>query len=168
MEKLEITKELALELHKNANEEGKGLLEKQFGKETFFGNVTDKENAIFEAACKTLSEDPTNIPDVSTFTERLRKHTIADFKLDVIHRARTLNNECDWTNTNEYKYWAYFGIKVDKSHPSGFGFSYSCCDCSDTTSDVGSRFCFRTSKEAIEFADDLMEMHKDHILVPKQ
>jgi hypothetical protein len=47
----------------------------------------------------------------------------------------------DWNNSNEYKYYPYF--KMGSS--SGVGFSSFGCDCWTTTSNVGSRLCFKSS-----------------------
>jgi hypothetical protein len=65
----------------------------------------------------------------------------------------------DWTNSNEYKYYAYFTM----GSPSGGGFSFHDYDFWYTYSVVGSRLCYK-SADLAKHAGQLFEsIYKDFL-----
>jgi hypothetical protein len=75
----------------------------------------------FEEACTQLGIS-SELPDVSTFPENLRKHVIATYKLSKILEV----NNGDWkpniADISQWKYFPWFRIISDGA--SGFGLSF--------------------------------------------
>ncbi len=122
----------------------------------------------YQAACEFLKRDPKSCPDVSNIVEDdLKKYIIANFELVIITKARNLEYtqskglkpyRPDYSKT-DWKYTPAFGVKVDPSQPSGFGFSDTDCGTWGTNASVGARLTFPTQELAIDMADDFPELH---------
>ena len=118
-----------------------------------------KKIKTFEDACKALKINPALLLDVSMLPEGDRKHIIANYKLIKIAEALNEGWKPDWENYNERKYYPWFSMDT----PSGFGFSYSHCDHSLSSSGVGSRLCFKSS-ELAEYAGKQFEaIYNDYL-----
>lgn len=108
----------------------------------------------YEAACKFRNEDPEAIlPDVSKSPEFLKKYTIAAFKLAYTNNVIRNGSKLDWSNGNEWKYGPWHGIKADKKHPAGFGFSGSDYTFTYAGTRIGSRLSSKSADETIHFAE---------------
>jgi len=100
----------------------------------------------FEAACKKLKLDPKKcLPVVSGMPKHHQDATIAHAKLVIIAEAMNDGWKPDWTNGQWDKYYPWFDLS------SGSGLRYDDCDHRRSTSDVGSRLCFK-SRELAEYA----------------
>lgn len=119
----------------------------------------------FEDACVALNLNPNHLPDVSAIPERMRKRTIADYKLCVIAEALNEGWQPDWSNYSEYKYFPYFDVEASKETPSGSGLSFHGCDYSGSRTVVGSRLCFRTRELAVYAGKQFIEIYTDHQLM---
>lgn len=77
----------------------------------------------FEAACKLLKINSTDLPVVKHLPKIHQLALIAHYKLIII--AQVLNDgwQPNWSDDNERKYFPYFGVKADPKHPAGVGFS---------------------------------------------
>lgn len=131
-----------------------------------YGVDPDKvpEVLTFNAACSITGDNAKKLPVVSGIKPRNRKRLIADHKLSVIAEALGGGNP-DYTNTNEYKYYAVFAVKADMKRKSGFGLSYYAYDNWRSDSFVGVRLCFPTWDQARFFGMHFIDLHTDHHLL---
>jgi len=119
----------------------------------------------FEAACKSLGLNPKSLPDVSKLPVKHRKALIAHYKLITITEAINEGWQPDWSNLNEWKYYAWFFIKADKKRPSGFGFSYTGYAYTYAGTHVGSRLCFKSSELAKYAAKTFAKLYQEYLLM---
>ena len=89
-------------------------------------------------------------PTFKDVDESERKYTLAAWRWRQIVKAlNTIASpdkewKPDWSNSNEWKYNPYAWFKKNKSHPSGFGFSFAHYVFTRTGTYVGSRLVFNT------------------------
>lgn len=113
----------------------------------------------FADACRKLNIDPEQLPDVSMIPEEFRKAIINAYKLMIIYKAINDGWTPDWSNSNQYKYYPWFGVLG-----SGVGFSYSIYYCAYASTDVGSRLCTDTSEKALYIAEQFGTEYKEYFL----
>lgn len=152
---MELTKAKAKKLYSDAPEWFKTELEEKFGKETFVENEFEKIKTV-EDACKVLG---INMGDV--ISEKDSADEIAYKMLKVVRNAVTKNWIPDWNNSNQPKWFPVFRLS------SGFGFSYSHCDFTHTSTHVGSRLCFQTEEQSNYVANQFTELYKDLLTISK-
>src|SRR5688572_4593226 len=119
-----------------------------------------KKIKSFEDACKALGIQP-NLPDVSGLPEVHQKAIIAHYKLVIIAQALNEGWTPDWSDWNQWKYYAWFEVKADKERPSGFGLSYSYCANAYSYATVSSRLCFKTRELALYAAKTFIHLYQD-------
>ena len=122
METLEAPKkELLIEDYKQADDKGKSMLEKLFGKSAFIPNIRDRVNGIFENALPfydKLDEDVLRLINYSGSNPDMVSSS--NYHKCVILTA--VFNEgwvADFTDDNQPKYQVYY------RHKSGFGLAYN-------------------------------------------
>jgi hypothetical protein len=113
----------------------------------------------FEDACKKENIDPSILPDVSGIPEEFRKPVIGHYKLMIIFKAINNGWTPDWKNWDQYKYYPWFEVLS-----SGFGFSRSGYNFTNTVTSVGSRLCTDTSKKAMYIAEQFEAEYKEFLL----
>jgi hypothetical protein len=113
----------------------------------------------FENACawKGISTD---LPDVSSFPEHLRKHVIATYKLSVILEVNNDDWKLNLSDTSQYKYYPWFKINQEEG-PSGFALSYGDYGCTTSYSCLGARLACRSSELAEFMGRNCIEIYKD-------
>jgi hypothetical protein len=111
----------------------------------------------FEDACQKLGLDPANLPRGTI--DEFEKPVIALFKLLIVFKAINNGWRPDWNNSNQYKYYPWFGV-----FSSGFGFSLSHYICTYTGASVGSRLCTDTSEKALYMAEQFKDLYQDYLL----
>lgn len=113
--------------------------------------ITDKVKT-FEDACKVLGLDPKQLPVVDLLPEKDRKSIIAYYKLTVIIRALNEGWEPNWNDWDEYKYFNWFYLDS-----AGFGCAYTIYTATYTSTNIGSRLCFKNDTLAryarVQFRD---------------
>ena len=106
-------------------------------------------------ACKVLGIEP--MDEDSMKAHGFRKDEIARRKLETITEALNEGWKPNWADTDEYKYYPWFYIEVDKEQtkdgntPGSYaGLSYPGTSraASTTSANVGSRLCFHDSDTA--------------------
>lgn len=149
---MEITDELkekTLQSYKDADENGRKLLQEIFGKE-FFARQDLELILDYEDACKYLGRDPQeNLPykDAKTPQDQLSNlQRMHDTFCEAINK---MDNDfiADFTDGLQRKFYA---IVVVDSY-GGVGFSHTRCDNSHTGSTVGSRFCYHRTPKIAEY-----------------
>jgi hypothetical protein len=142
-------KDKLLKVYKTGSKEVKKELEKEFGKDYFITDITERVKS-FEDALAILEEI---VPDISwEFKEiiglknRYAKRLIGEFKLMVIVEALNEGWKPNWNDWNEYKYypWFFVGGPAHIGAAAGFGTVYSIIEASSTYTYLGSRLCFKT------------------------
>lgn len=119
----------------------------------------------FEDACKKENIDPLSLLDVSVVPKEFRKALLSVYKLFVIFKAINNGWTPDWSNWNQYKYYPWFEVKATKALSSGFGFSISGYDFTDTDACVGSRLCTDASEKAKYIANQFQDEYKEFLLI---
>src|SRR5690349_7623024 len=111
MEQLQVERSKAMSAYRSADDDGRELLEKLFGKENFNQKATERIRS-FEDACQELDIDP----ESEKFTTG-EPDDIAYQKLKVITKAINEGWVPDWSDAGEYKWFAWFRYTT-----SGFRF----------------------------------------------
>lgn len=117
----------------------------------------------YEDACAKLGIDPLKLPDVSNIPEEFAKPIIAAYKIMIIFKAINNGWTPDWSNSNQWKYFPWYGVLS-----SGFGFGAAGYLCTAATSAVGSRLCTDSSEKALYIAKTFEAEYKDFFLYPEQ
>lgn len=126
-----------------------------------------------EDAFKVMGVDHSNLPDVSTFPENIRKYILNHFVLLVVVQAiNKLDNdgqewEPNWNDEDEYKYYPWLEVDADEDNTAGSGFSYSCYGSSLTVTLVGSRLCFKSHEGALYAAEQFNDLYVENQLIIK-
>ena len=124
-------------------------------------------------ACKVLGIEP--MDEDSMKAQGFRKDEIARRKLETITEALNEGWKPNWADTDEYKYYPWFYIEVDKKQAEGGNTSGACAglSCAHTAyaatgagTDFGSRLCFHDSDTALYAARTFTELY-EQILIEK-
>jgi hypothetical protein len=118
-----------------------------------------KRVTSYEAACAVLGIEP--IVDEVLQKLGFAKDEIAYRKLKTIAEALNEGWRPDWTNSNEYKYWPWF---VYNQHSAGFGCANTNYAATYTTTNFGSRLCFKTRELAAYAGNTFEDLYNDFLL----
>jgi hypothetical protein len=125
-----------------------------------------KDIKTFDDACKVLNLDSDKvIPELSCYSDSDRAAMAAHAKLMVIIKAANmLENDGkewkpNWENFDEYKYQPYFDLSRGSS-----GFRYDGCGLWGTSSDVGSRLCFKSRELAEYISNQFIDLYNDYFI----
>jgi hypothetical protein len=120
----------------------------------------------FEAACKALKLDPNKVlPKVSSMPKKHQAALLAHAKLVIIAQALNEGWEPNWSNRDEYKYFPYFVVKATDKTPSGSGLSFDDCDRWHSSSNVGSRLCFKSYELAEYAGKTFIKLYEEYHLI---
>jgi hypothetical protein len=157
METLQIKTTNARSAHKNADTNGKKVLEDLFGKEIFSQKITDRIKTL-EDACVEIGIDPYHLTAM-TLPSPLKRDAVsiaAYTKLIIVNRALNEEWEANWADPNQVKYVPWF------EHKSGVGLSSVGYDAWYSATGVGSRLCFK-SRDLAEYAGKQFEdLYRDY------
>ena len=143
----------ALRAHRNANGDGKKLLENLIGKEVFENqDVRDRIKSFEDARLETGRPD---VPDFSHLPKDMREHYEALYKMEVITKSLNEGWKPNWDNGNEYKWYPWFVMS-----PSGFAFADARYDDSDADAGCGSRLRYKTEALAKYSAAQFLDVWK--------
>ncbi|WP_035647381.1 hypothetical protein [Flavobacterium sp. ASV13] len=134
METVQINKSDALKAHDQATPKQKNMLENLFGRKVFVKNIRERIQTIQDV----FELNGTTEADFYEKWNGFAEYEIGQALEVLIVAAYNEGRLPDWTNEDEYKYFAYFKM----GSPSGVGFSYDGYDGWTTSSDVGSRLVF--------------------------
>jgi len=135
---LNTTLEKVLEAHKNADTNGKKLLEDLYGKQ-YFLSIFDRVTS-YETACEVLNLTPKSLSQFEQlFNKDQARRQFARHKLQVACEAINEGWVADFENENQYKYYNWMYNKKN-----GLRLFGTCnFDCSHTSSDL----CLETAKK---------------------
>ncbi|MFH6966453.1 hypothetical protein [Flavobacterium sp. FlaQc-28] len=134
METIQINKLDALKAHDEATVKQKTMLENLFGKKVFVKNIRERIQTIQDV----FELNNTTEAEFYRKWNGFADHEIGQALEVLIVAAYNEGRLPDWTNEDEYKYFAYFKM----GSPSGVGFSYSGYADWYSFSIVGSRLVF--------------------------
>lgn len=134
---LNVDKTNALRAWREADTNGKQMLENLYGKEVFENqNIMDRVKT-FEDALKETGRP--GVPDFSCLPSDMRKYFEAQYKMVVITEALNEGWEPDWDDDDEYKYYVWFTMS-----PSSFAFRSSTYEYSNANAGSRSHLCSKT------------------------
>lgn len=113
----------------------------------------------FEDACKVAVMDL-----VTSNTDTLDE--IAYKKIKIIVAALNEGWEPDWRDSNEWKYYPYFGL--NKNDAPGVGFRFFDRAYGLGASSVGSRLVFKTKELALYAGKQFESTYKEYFVIPPQ
>ena len=158
-ETLEITKEAAIKAHDEASTKGKTLLENLFGKRVFQKDIKERIKT-FDDVIRELGDDPEEFKNAISIMEE--PDEIAYVKLKLIAKALNEGWTPDWSNGEWDKWYPWF--KMDDSSSAG-RFSFGASGYLSSTSDVGSRLCFKSKDLATYAGTQFLDIYKDFFTV---
>lgn len=116
-----------------------------------------KKIKSYEAACKALGLKPISDEVFNAFQKEDRKTMAAYHKLAVITRAINEGWQPDWSNREERKYEPFM-----YTNSAGLACANASYSPSYTTTDIGSRLCFRDYERATFAVETFGELYKDY------
>lgn len=153
---LTLKKETAKKLYPESPEWFQKVLNESFGEDLFKKKTFDEIKTLEDAAEATghgigylRMQDPESQDE---WAYRMLKMVV---------KAINCTWTPDWDNTNQRKYWPYFGLS------SGFGFSGSYYYYGSTITDVGSRLCFETEEKCIYAAKNFLDIYEQFLTIKK-
>lgn len=118
----------------------------------------------WEEVCQKAGIDPNQLPDVSWMPQDLQPYMIAAYKLAIIHDVLNEGWVPDWSNSNEYKYYAWWNMN-DSNAP--LGFSYYGYVCAFTYTSLGARQFLKSSELVEHAAEHFIDVYRDFHVRPK-
>ncbi|HLZ88991.1 MAG TPA: hypothetical protein VKQ52_17170 [Puia sp.] len=106
-----------------------------------------KAEVIYQAACRKLSLNPEDMPDVSRVRGKYRASQLSFHKLEIIRDAIVGDREAKWNDYAEYKWGSWFYL-----NSPGFRFVDSYYSCTNAVSGAGSRLCTFSKNDQDFFA----------------
>jgi hypothetical protein len=158
MKTIQIDKNEARRLYKDATPDLKGKLEAAFSKKELTESAKDRIETILDAVAE-LKLDPGKALPYRKPTTDLEKATNAFVKLNIIAEALREGWRPDWKNGNQKKWFPHF-----EHGSSGFGFSHSYYHYDYARTAVGSRLCFPTEELAAYFGTQFIDIHNEILL----
>jgi hypothetical protein len=113
----------------------------------------------FEAACEITGTDPKFLPNTDGLSEVTAKRHIADYKLEILHKATVGDWKADFSNRNQDK-WTPWLVWV----PSLGAFVYSFSSITFSFTFLGARFWFPehgiSKAFGIKYIDLINDLHR--------
>jgi hypothetical protein len=110
----------------------------------------------FEAACNVTGTDPKFLPNIEGLSDITAKRHIADYKLEILHKATVGKWKADFANASQWKYtpWLKFSPSLGAFVCSNtyFTITYTC---------LGARFWFPEYETAAEFGSKYIDLIND-------
>jgi len=154
METLQIKKEDALKAHLNAKPNGKKLLENLFGEKVFIKKVTDRIRTIDDV----LEDNNITHKEIDKMFENAPGHLKHQYIAELLCKSLNEGWVPDWNNDNQYKYYPWFKMGSSAFRCDGY-------DYWNSSSDVGSRLCFKSSELARFAGEQFTDLYKKFMLI---
>jgi hypothetical protein len=158
-ETLEITRQAAIKAHDEASTKGKTLLENLFGKRVFQKDIKERIKT-FDDVIRELGDDPEEFKNAISIMEE--PDEIAYVKLKLIAEALNEGWTPDWSNGEWDKWYPWFDM--DNSSSAG-RFSFHAAVNLGSSSDVGSRLCFKSEELADYAGTQFLELYRELFVI---
>jgi len=121
----------------------------------------------FEEACANKGLDPIKVlPDVTMFPEKHQKSLLSFAKLlIVVEQVR--DNDPDWNDGSERKWYPWFDMEVDDNNPSGFRFYGAFYVYPGSGADGGSRLCLNSEEQVEHMVEHFLEYYRNIFVIEK-
>lgn len=114
-------------------------------------------------ACGVLGVEPIN--EEVLVKLGFTNEEISRRKLATIAEALNEGWSPDWNNTDEYKYYPWFYIQPNNyGANAGLSCTHANCAASNTSADIGSRLCFKTSALARYAGETFTELYTEFLI----
>lgn len=123
--------------------------------------ITEKVKS-YEDACAVLGRE-TTLPDFSFLPEKEQKAQEAHFKLCVINEALNEGHIHDWSNGKWDKWFPWFDFNDGSASSGRFSFYHSAYQRS--TSDCGSRLCFKSEELAYYAGKQFEDLYRAYYVI---
>lgn len=157
MKTLNINRKNALEAYRNADSDGKALLENLFGTEVFSGKITDRIKTLEDALDETGRP---NTPAFADVPEDLREYFKSQYDAIVITEALNEGWKADYSDGDQRKWLPWFNTLS----PSGFAFGDASYVYSTPGAGRAARLCLKNDTLATYVGKQFTEVHKGIIL----
>ena len=148
---------------KEALEKRMAELDQIISKEDSPKDISDQINTMDDVYKLAGVNPQTDLPDVSRCLDRLKKTTISGYNLMLLYDLLNGDWVADPTNKNEYRIIPWVQIVVDKSKPSGFGFSDAGFNDRRTITRVAARLYLRKSEHALFVIRQFPDLLADYL-----
>ncbi|MGE0636014.1 MAG: hypothetical protein AB7G44_03495 [Bacteroidia bacterium] len=159
MKTITINQANAMKAHKEADKTTKKLLETLLGTELFSQKITDRVKTFQDALDIVGASDNQKILLDYNGVDKDMLAAKAFLQLTIIAKALNEGWTPDWTDTSQYKYYAWF------THKSGSGLSSYVYVYSLSNTTVGSRLCFSSSELATYAGQQFENIYRDFLLI---
>lgn len=153
---LQVSKETAKKLYKEASPEMKAIIEKTVPEVYFLENSFEQIKS-YEDACRYLGTEPMN--DDWMRVIGFRSDEIDRRKLETITFALNEGEFPDWNNEHQEMLYPWF----DFSDHSGFAFGGTSCHYSYSFAGIASRLCFKDEKRARYAGETFTDLYRSII-----
>lgn len=153
MKTLNISRKNALDAYRNADTNGRELLEHLFGAEIFNGSITDRIKTLEDAIEETGR--PTT-PEFADVPEDLREYFKAQYNAIVVAEALNEGTKMDYRNGEQQKWLPWFNVL----RPAGVSFDAAGYDCSYAAAGRAARLCLKSEALAKYAGTQFPEIHE--------
>lgn len=161
MQTIDVKKQNAVTAYKNADKNGKKLLEDLFGKEKLIPEKITDRIKTFDDVLEELGGMPDNVKYLLVYNgnDADIRSSQAHLKITLIARALNEGWVPDWSDSSQWKYVPYF---TDKP---GFGLSYFGFARWNANTGVGSRLCYKSAELAKYAAMQFADIYNDFLTI---
>lgn len=153
MKTLNINRKNALDAYRNADANGRELLEHLFGAELFNGSITDRIKTLEDAIEETGRP---NTPEFADVPEDLREYFKAQYNAIVVAEALNEGTKMNYRDGEQRKWLPWFNVLS----PAGVSFDATDCEYSDAYAGRAARLCLKSEALAKYAGQQFPEIHE--------
>lgn len=152
MNTLNISKSNALAAYRNADKNGKKLLENLLGENNFKGDITDRIKTVEDAIEETGRP---HTPEFADAPEDLREYFKAQYNVIVVAEALNEGTKLDYRDGDQRKWLPWFNVLSPSGvslHDTNYGYS-------TTTAGRAARLCLKSEALAKYAGEQFPDLH---------
>lgn len=153
MKTLNINRKNALDAYRNADANGRELLEHLFGAELFNGSITDRIKTLEDAIEETGRP---NTPEFADVPEDLREYFKAQYNAIVVAEALNEGTKMNYRDGEQRKWLPWFNVLS----PAGVSFYDTNCGYSIAYAGRAARLCLKSEALAKYAGQQFPEIHE--------
>lgn len=153
MKTLNINRKNALDAYRNADANGRELLEHLFGAELFNGSITDRIKTVEDAIEETGRP---NTPEFADVPEDLREYFKAQYNAIVVAEALNEGTKMNYRDGEQRKWLPWFNVLS----PAGVSFDDTSYGCSSAYAGRAARLCLKSEALAKYAGQQFPEIHE--------
>lgn len=153
MKTLNINRKNALDAYRNADANGRELLEHLFGAELFNGSITDRIKTLEDAIEETGRP---NTPEFADVPEDLREYFKAQYNAIVVAEALNEGTKMNYRDGEQRKWLPWFNVLS----PAGVSVYATSCEYSGADAGRAARLCLKSEALAKYAGQQFPEIHE--------